>query len=351
MRLRSDRKQNTIIAYLAILLTAVVFACFVVSVAFLYSSGSDFAYVASAADEHTHSDMDYVPALSATCTQNGNQSYYQCSCGKQFYDSNATREVLDYFDIIIMAKGHTPLPVVIENDIAATCTAEGHRDEVVYCLVCENEVSRTQIIINKLDHIFVNDICTNCGITVSQAHVCNHKCDTCGKCENPDCTYDACAKKCEGHTVIIDISSARGFDFRYEYTGEEGMVFDESKFVYSATYGGETLAKDVDYTVSYLLEERVSGVWLTVTVSGMGNYTGEMRREFIINALPQAPEPPSEIAEVTINLGALIGSVCAIVVVIATILTIVLCIRNKRRKRDLDIVDDYIEGTVEGYVE
>ena len=61
---------------------------------------------------------------------------------------------------------HTPADAVRENEVAATCTAAGSYDEVVYCSVCKAEISRTQKTIDKLPHDFGNNLeyCKNgCG--------------------------------------------------------------------------------------------------------------------------------------------------------------------------------------------
>ena len=61
---------------------------------------------------------------------------------------------------------HTPADAVRENEVAATCSAAGSYDEVVYCSVCNAEISRTQKTIDKLPHDFGNNLeyCANgCG--------------------------------------------------------------------------------------------------------------------------------------------------------------------------------------------
>ena len=64
------------------------------------------------------------------------------------------------------ANGHTPAAAVEENRVEATCAAAGSYDEVVYCSVCNAEISRAQKTINKLPHDFGNNLeyCKNgCG--------------------------------------------------------------------------------------------------------------------------------------------------------------------------------------------
>ena len=49
---------------------------------------------------------------------------------------------------------HTPADSVRENEVAATCTAAGSYDEVVYCSVCHEKISSTSKVIEKLAHDF-----------------------------------------------------------------------------------------------------------------------------------------------------------------------------------------------------
>ncbi|MBQ3154157.1 MAG: dockerin type I repeat-containing protein [Clostridia bacterium] len=87
--------------------------------------------------------LSYVSAKPATCTDSGNKAYYACSdCGKWFEDSLGTVEITDKSSVVIPASGHTPAEAVRENEVAATCCAAGSYDEVVYCSVCHEEVSR-----------------------------------------------------------------------------------------------------------------------------------------------------------------------------------------------------------------
>ncbi len=65
-----------------------------------------------------------------TCTQAGVKTY---TCK---YNSSHT------YTEVIPADGHKPAETVYENGVAATCSAEGSYDEVVYCSVCKQEISR-----------------------------------------------------------------------------------------------------------------------------------------------------------------------------------------------------------------
>ena len=75
----------------------------------------------------------------ATCTAAGERTFTCTAC-------SATKKET------IPSTGHTPDAAVRENIVAATCTTAGSYDEVVYCMACGNEVSRTQKTIDKLAH-------------------------------------------------------------------------------------------------------------------------------------------------------------------------------------------------------
>lgn len=64
------------------------------------------------------------------------------------------------------ANGHTPADAVRENEVPASCSAAGSYDEVIYCSVCSEEISRNQKTIEKLPHDFSGnrEYCANgCG--------------------------------------------------------------------------------------------------------------------------------------------------------------------------------------------
>ena len=77
-----------------------------------------------------------VPAKAATCTEDGNIEYYQCSdttCGKLYKDAAGTQEITKA-DTVIKA-GHTDLKLYPAKD--PTCDSDGH---VAYwfCTGCDN---------------------------------------------------------------------------------------------------------------------------------------------------------------------------------------------------------------------
>ena len=148
-----------------------------------------------------HASKTEVLAKDATCTETGNNKYCKCSdCGKIFKADGITETTLEAetiavlghdfsvqqsdethhwtkcsrcdaitekiqhsgdtwkYDntdhwkvcgcgVIIEKATHTAGDVKIENEVKATCKAEGSHDEVTYCTVCNKELSRT----NKVD--------------------------------------------------------------------------------------------------------------------------------------------------------------------------------------------------------
>ena len=86
----------------------------------------------------------------ATCTEIGWEAYQTCNnCDYTTYKE-------------IAAKGHTAGTVVVENEVAATCGADGSYDTVVYCSVCNAELSRETITVDALGHTFADGYCA-CG--------------------------------------------------------------------------------------------------------------------------------------------------------------------------------------------
>ncbi len=132
-------------------------------------------------DEHTHT-LTEVAERAATCTEAGTKAYYTCSgCDKLFADSEGKTEIEapeviekgehDYKTTVypnscteagytkytcfdcdysytadeVAKKGHTHAEAVKENIVNATCTTDGSYDNVVYCSVCGEEISRETV--------------------------------------------------------------------------------------------------------------------------------------------------------------------------------------------------------------
>ncbi len=101
----------------------------------------------------THT-LTYVPEVPATEQAEGTKAHYTCSgCDKLFSDAAGTLEVTEASLIIPkLTHTHTPGEAVRENEVPATCKAEGSYDLVVYCTSCHAEISREHKTIDKLAH-------------------------------------------------------------------------------------------------------------------------------------------------------------------------------------------------------
>ena len=89
-----------------------------------------------------HSNTEVIPGKAPTCTETGLTDGEKCTvCG----EVTAEQEV-------IPAAGHTEGETVIENKVEATCTEAGSYDEVVYCVVCEEELSRNTVNVPATEH-------------------------------------------------------------------------------------------------------------------------------------------------------------------------------------------------------
>lgn len=101
-----------------------------------------------------------------TCTEKGFTTYTCSRCNDSY--------VSDYTDTL----GHTNGEIIIENKINPTCTTDGSHDEVVYCTVCNAELSRKNIIDEKIGHSFTNYVYNN-DATCTADGTETAKCDRC----------------------------------------------------------------------------------------------------------------------------------------------------------------------------
>ena len=94
--------------------------------------------------EHKPAEAVKENEVAATCKAEGSydEVVYCSECKEEISRTKKT----------IKKSAHTPAEAVKENEVAATCKAEGSYDEVVYCSECKEEISRTKKTIEKLAH-------------------------------------------------------------------------------------------------------------------------------------------------------------------------------------------------------
>ena len=107
----------------------------------------------------------------ATCEEDGNITHTATGT----YNN---QKITDVQKETIPAKGHVKGEVKIENDTESTCEKGGSYDEVVYCTVCNKELSRTTVKTEALGHkwnegkITTQPTCTEEGVKTFQCMVC-----------------------------------------------------------------------------------------------------------------------------------------------------------------------------------
>jgi len=227
----------------------------------------------------------------ATCTEPA--VYYEsCElCGKQGTETFESGDAL----------GHTEGEVVVENKVDPDCVNDGSYDNVVYCTVCDEELSRETITVDALGHsegevVVENKVDPDCDTdgsydNVVYCTVCNEELsretitvDALGHTEgavvvenevDPDCenkgSYDnvvyctVCGEELSRETVTVD---ALGHDY------DEGVITTAPS---CDTEGVKTFTCQNDANHTY-----------TETVPALGHTEGEAVKEKVVEATCKA---------------------------------------------------------------
>ena len=133
--------------------------------------------------DHTYSTTVTAP----TCTAVGYTTHTCSVCEFTYYSDT------------VDTKGHKADSVEFENIKMPTCTDAGSKDSVVFCSVCEVEISREEKEIPANGHTYSNSVtkptCTAVGFTTHTCSVCNH-------------TYNSDTIAANGHTEVVDAAIA-----------------------------------------------------------------------------------------------------------------------------------------------
>ena len=172
------------------------------------------------------------------------------TCTAQGYTTHTCRCNDSYVDSYVPALGHTDGDAVVENNVPATCTVDGSYDTVVYCTVCETEVSRETVTVDAIGHNheasvtaptctaagYTTYVCSNCDDTYTADEVsatghkdenADYKCDTCSTLLLPEADS----------ALTLAQASALAKAMGDTYTTQKYYITGIITEVYNTTYG------------------------------------------------------------------------------------------------------------------
>ena len=266
---------------------------------------------------HQH-NLGYIEPKAATCTEAGNIAYYICNsgsepCGRYFADENGDTEI-DKESTVIYPTGHIAGQPVRDNEIAATCTANGEFDEIVSCAECGTEIRNTHRATPALGHTpgepeiedYTPANCTQDGKYVEIIHctICSEEIEHAIVTE-PALGHDwgewittklatdkengersrVCSRCQETETQVIPKSQSK-----ISIKGAK-VVLSKAAFTYNGkvrkpsikTIGSKTLKAGRDYTLRWSNPSPKNVGKYTVTITGKGKYAGTTKATFRIN--------------------------------------------------------------------
>ncbi len=107
-----------------------------------------------------HKFGDVVEAQAPTCTTAGNKAYKYCSECELYFAADALENDVNgknsENDFALVIVDHTPADAVIENNFEPDCVNAGSYETVVYCSVCDKELSRVKTTVDARGHTFEN---------------------------------------------------------------------------------------------------------------------------------------------------------------------------------------------------
>ena len=185
-------------------------------------------FAAACAEEHVH---EYEAVVTPpTCTEQGYTTYTCPEDGESYID--------DYVEPL----GHTPAAAVRENETAATCTEAGSYEEVVYCSVCKEEISRKRVQTEALGHEWDEGTLTTAP-TCTQDGVRTFRCTRCSEVKtetaaatghNPGpeatCTQAQICLQCDAV-----LAEALGHDWDEGTTEQEATCLREGSVLYACS--------------------------------------------------------------------------------------------------------------------
>ena len=209
-------------------------------------------------DTCEHEYVKYVTA--PDCTKQGFTTYVCTLCYESY--------VGDFVD----ATGHSPEDAVEENRVESTCTEDGSCDKVIYCLNCDEELSREKESIPTKEHLWSEwQIFTKPTDTKEGTEV--RMCEVCEELEKRSIPIDA---------TVIYLTDLQGNIVSKQYAEKDSdIIFFEN-------------LADGEYTVTVSKETYVSREYTITASDGVAsaeitlNKVGDMNGDGKVNAVDVA---------------------------------------------------------------
>ena len=213
--------------------------------------------------ECAHAETEIIKGYAATCTNGGYTDGEKCKKCEEFI----------VWQEYISPLGHTEMLAVEGNRVEATCTVDGSYDEVVYCSVCDGEVSRYKKTIKAPGHSFSDwteskaPTCIskgeklracNCGTT--EAREINSNSEAHNWNEENTCTY--CAEYKDKGVMFTFDSFSSTYDVS-DYTGKADAV------IIPSTYKGFPVTHIGDHAFSGCYN--LTSIEIPSSVTSIGN--------------------------------------------------------------------------------
>ena len=222
---------------------------------------------------HTEGEPVIENEVEATCTEAGSydEVVYCEVCGEELSRETVTVDPL----------GHTEGEPVIENEVEATCTEPGSHDEVVYCEVCGEELSRETVTVDPIGHAWGEPTWAWEGDTVTATFVCQNdeshvmevKATVTAETTDPTCDEDG--KVVYTATVTVDGEEyttsktvtlpAMGHDW-----GEPVWTWSDDHKTATATFTCTKCGETFTVTDSAILTDTTEDGKITYTASVVG---------------------------------------------------------------------------------
>ena len=191
--------------------------------------------------------------------------------------------------IVLPALGHTEGEIVVENNVDSTCTETGSYDNVVYCTVCGEELSRESIVVDALGHDmgkWYQNIapacttegenrrdCSRCDYYVTEVIVALGHIEVIDAAVAPDCTNAGLTEGkhcsvCDEVLVTQEIAAALGHN--YDVSVTEPNCTEQGYTTYTCHCGDTYIDDIVPATGSLGLAYTVNADGKTCTITGIG---------------------------------------------------------------------------------